>query len=188
MANLNQVLKETIRRLARREVKAGLSAVRGKAGKSRHTLASMKRSIAALQKECKRLAEDLSKTLANVPAPQQESEGPSARFTAKGVRSLRRKLGLSRPRFAKLLGATTQSVYNWERQDGALRLRATTREALLRVRTFGRREANAQLPPDGRRGPKPRGARKAAASKTAQTAKSVTTAKSKRRVARKARK
>jgi DNA-binding transcriptional regulator YiaG len=63
------------------------------------------------------------------------------RFSAKGIRSLRRKLKLSQADFAKLVGVSDLAVYQWEKKEGKLALRQTTKTKLAEIRGLGRREA-----------------------------------------------
>jgi uncharacterized Zn finger protein len=51
-------------------------------------------------------------------------------LTGKGVAALRRRMGLSAAAFAERVGVTAQTVYNWEKTKGRLRLRRTSKEAL----------------------------------------------------------
>ena len=105
-------------------------------------IADLKRRMAVLEKECRRLGG----LLAKVPQPQAEPvAGQKARITGKGMRSLRRKLGLTREQFAKLVGITASGVYLWEKKNGPLRLREATRAAILAVRLLGTREAKQRL-------------------------------------------
>jgi uncharacterized Zn finger protein/DNA-binding transcriptional regulator YiaG len=55
---------------------------------------------------------------------------PPFHATAAGVKQLRQKLGLSSIDFAEWIGVSHQSVRNWERADGPLRLRAASLENL----------------------------------------------------------
>jgi len=59
--------------------------------------------------------------------PRKRSTKASATFqaTADGVKNLRTALGLTQAEFAEWIGVSKQSVVNWERQRGALNLRAT---------------------------------------------------------------
>ncbi|MCJ7722190.1 hypothetical protein MUO98_07295, partial [Candidatus Bathyarchaeota archaeon] len=79
-------------------------------------------------------------------SPQRvPGEAKNARITSKGIRSLRSRLGLTRPDFAKLCGTTAQTVYLWETKDGALKIREKTRAALLSIKGLGAREATSRL-------------------------------------------
>ena len=65
------------------------------------------------------------------------------RFVAKGLRSLRARLGLSAHDLAQLMGVSDQSIYNWELKKAAPR-----REQLVTLgtlREMGKREAHARL-------------------------------------------
>lgn len=82
-------------------------------------------------------------TKAHPPAASETTD--KKRITAKGMRSLRRRLRLSGQEFARLLGITPQVVYVWEKASGPLRTRGTTRAAILAVSGIGAREARTRL-------------------------------------------
>jgi DNA-binding XRE family transcriptional regulator len=65
------------------------------------------------------------------------------RFTAKGLASQRSRLGLSAHECGLLVGASGQSIYNWE--DGKARPRAKHLQALAALRGMGKKEAAARL-------------------------------------------
>jgi len=67
------------------------------------------------------------------------------RVTAKGMRSLRRKLGLTQVGFARLVGVSGQNVYQWEHKRGAIRVRDATKKAIFAVRDLGARESRRRL-------------------------------------------
>ena len=144
MPNIAKVLKEEILRLARKEVKTATAPIRKPVVRFRKAAADLKRRLTALEKETKRLQALLKKSPAGPLAVAPEVAGKT-RITAKGMRSLRKKLRLTGLTFAKLLGVTGQAVYNWERRTGALKVREKTRAAILAVRDFGAREARQQL-------------------------------------------
>ena len=143
MSNIMTALKAEIVRLARKEVKAVIDPLRRPANATRLTLADLKRRVAALEKENKRIAALLSK----IPQPEPKEEPAKAKgwISGKGVRSLRQKLGLSQEAFAKLVGVSPNGVYQWEAKPGMLRLREQTRAAVLAARQLGAREAKAKL-------------------------------------------
>lgn len=143
MPNIANVLKDEIARIARKEAKqAGVPLQKSTAG-ARRTFADLKRRVAALEKECKRMAG----LLAKVPQPdvQQEPAKTKGWISGKGIRSLRQKLGLSQESFAKLVQVTPNAVYQWEKKNGMLRLRERTRAAVFAARALGAREAKAKL-------------------------------------------
>ena len=68
---------------------------------------------------------------------------PSFRFSAKGLASHRKRLGLSAHDCGILLGASGQSIYKWE--DGKARPRAKHLPAIAALRTLGKKQAEALL-------------------------------------------
>ena len=143
MANIITALKAEIVRLARKEAKALTAPLRKPANTTRLTLADLKRRVAALETENKRMAASLSKI--PQPAPAEEPAKVKGWISGKGILSMRRKLGLSQETFAQLVGVSPNAVYNWERKSGMLRLHANTRAAVMSVRELGAREAKAKL-------------------------------------------
>ena len=142
MSTFISSFKAEVIRLARKEAKAAVTPIKKPSGSNRKALADLKRRVATLEKECRRLGS----LLAKVPQPQSEpTEGQKARITAKGMRSLRRKLGLTGEEFGKLLGVSTVTVYQWEKKNGPLHVREATRAAILAVRGLGSREAKERL-------------------------------------------
>lgn len=144
MSNVAKILKAEISRISRKEIKA----VMGEIGKSHVTLkkvvADLKRRLASLEKDNKRLVAEARKQKAE-SAEKSPEKTEKARFTAKGIRSLRGRLGVTQAGFAKLLGTSTHSVYLWEKKDGPLKLRDKTKEALLSLRGVKAREARTKL-------------------------------------------
>ena len=144
MPNIGKVLKDEIARISRKEVKASISAL----GKSnidlKKILSDLKKRVASLEKENRRLVAQAKKTKPE-PAEKASEKREKARFTSKGIRSLRNRLRLTQADFAKLIGATPHAVYLWEKKNGALNLREKTKAALLSIRGMGAREAKAKL-------------------------------------------
>lgn len=138
MPNLISVLKSEIGRLARKEIKAAVEPVRKANAENRRQIAALKRQIATLQRELR----GSRKEARAVEAEQDESRTPT-RFVPKGVKSLRARLGLSAADFGLLVGASAQSVYNWE--AGKTRPRPAQQAALASVRGLGKREAAKRL-------------------------------------------
>ena len=157
MANLASALKEEIGRLARKEVRQQT------AGTAKST-AQMERDIAAL----KRQVQDLQRKLSPPRAPSATKKTPSkkaaakkangkaagaapkpaepsgrTRFSAKGLKTERERLGLSADNYGKLVGVSGLSIYNWE--QGKARPRESSIAALMSVRGIGKREAAKRL-------------------------------------------
>lgn len=144
MPNIGQVLKEEIRRLSKKEVGLGVRRLRGETVRLKRAAAELKRRVLALERENRRLlaAEKRQRELAPVVAAKKADR---ARLTSKGIRGLRKRLRLTQAELAKLLGVTSVSVWMWENKGGALKLRDTTKAAVLSVRGIGAREARERL-------------------------------------------
>ena len=140
MTNLASLLKTEISRMARKEVRAETASLKKAVGVYRAEIAALKRRTQALELELRRLSKARAKA---VPI---EAQGPSAqtlRFGAKGLASQRRRLGLSAMDIGLLVGASGQSIYNWE--EGKARPRAKHLPAIAALRTMGKKEAAARL-------------------------------------------
>jgi DNA-binding transcriptional regulator YiaG len=146
MPNIAKMLREEIARIARKEVKAFVAPVRKPAGRVRKDVASLKRRVATLEQDSKRLQALLKRLSATPPAAPAGSEATQrARVTAKGIRSLRRNLGLTQTEFARLAGVSLPMVGIWEKKEGALRVWSTTRAAILALRGLGAKAARMRL-------------------------------------------
>ena len=143
MSTFASSFKSEVIRLARHEAKTAVTPVRKPAWAMRLDVADLKRRVTGLERENKRLAA----LLAKIPQPEPVAAPAGSRnwISGKGVRSLRQKLGLSQDAFAKLVGVSTQGVYQWERKPGMLRLRDATKAAVMAVRGLGAREAKERL-------------------------------------------
>lgn len=161
MTNVAKVLRSEIARISRKEVNYAIGEIRKSSIALKKNVADLKKRVAFLEKENKRLMATARKQKAE-PAQIQTEETTKARLTSKGIRSLRNRLGLSRPQFAKLLGTTANSVYMWEKKGGALRLRGSTKASLLSIRGLGVREVKRRLAADQ---PKSKPARRVAPKK-----------------------
>src|SRR5690606_29369793 len=111
MPNIAAILKQEIARVARRETKGQIQQLRRIATQQRRGIAGLKRSMAMLERRVAALTNALGKPGA---APSEAAEEQSVRFSPKGIRSMRRRLGLSAGDLARLIDVSAQSVYNWE--------------------------------------------------------------------------
>jgi len=139
MPNIAAVLKEEIRRLAKKEIKAEVTATKQAVVKSRNEIAQLKRTLSQQEREIKRLQKQI----------QQQGQAPaeepleSVRFSARSVKAQRTRLGLSAADYGKLVGVAGLTIYSWEK--GNSRPRQAQLEALVAVRGIGKREALAKL-------------------------------------------
>jgi len=140
MPNIAAVLKEEILRLARKEVRRQTDALKRASAQYRKDMAEMKRRVSDLQRKVSPLEKQVRR---GVAAPPAEDEGEHVRFTAKGLCSQRKRLGLSAADYGKLVGVTGQTIYSWEGQTSRPRKSQVARLASLRH--LGKREALARL-------------------------------------------
>jgi len=139
MANIASLLKSEISRVARKEMRAETAGLKKAIGSYRSEIAALKRRALALESALRRLSKANGKAAAvggDAPARVQ-------RFSPKGLASQRKRLGLSAHDCGLLVGASGQSIYNWE--DGKARPRAKHLQALAALRSMGKKQAAARL-------------------------------------------
>jgi DNA-binding transcriptional regulator YiaG len=139
MANIAQVLREEIRRLAKREIRL-------QTGKTQRAVVQFRRDIAALRK----LAVEQAKQISDLQKHAKKPVGPALlpaedklRFSARSVKAQRKRLGMSAADYGKLVGVTPLTIYAWE--QGKSRPRKAQLDAFLAVRGIGKREAHQKL-------------------------------------------
>ena len=140
MPNILTVLKEEITRLARKELRSQTESMKKASAQHRRDIVILKRQVAELQRKLARYGEPASKKSA---APPDDEDTARVRFTAKGLRSQRTRLGLSAGNLAKLVGVSPKSIYDWER--GVTRPRKRHLSALASLRDVGKKEARSRL-------------------------------------------
>ncbi len=140
MPNLSIVLKQEIARIARKELRTDVAALQKANASHRRALATLRRQVDALERQLRHKERGGA-------GRSQESEddhaSPSLRFSAKGLASQRKRLGLSAAAVAKILGVSALSIYKWE--SGTTRPRARQLEAIASLRKLGKKEAQARL-------------------------------------------
>jgi len=143
MPNIASVLKSEISRIARKEarkeVRADTESLKKAASVYRSDIAALKRRVQELERQLKHMGRLAKVTPAETPIVVPEG----FRFSAKGLAGHRKRLGLSAEDCGLLLGASGQSVYNWE--SAATRPQDKHLAAIALFRSMGRREALARL-------------------------------------------
>ena len=140
MPDIASALKAEIARLARKEVKAQTGATKKSSTQHRGEIAALKRRVQELERAVAQLTKRVARTATEAPT---DEGGSGLRFSAKGLASQRRRLGLSAEDFGKLIGASALSVYKWE--AGKARPRARFMPAIAAVRSMGKKEAAARI-------------------------------------------
>ena len=144
MPNILSVLKSEISRLARKEAKQVVAPVKKASANYRGLIAGLRKQLDALQSEVaalRRVAPKAEQAL-------QAKEEPQGRFwiTGKGVKALRKRLGLTQAQFSKLAGVSVPTVVKWEGSQGKAPIRLKAAIARLRaIRGMGRKQAAAML-------------------------------------------
>ncbi len=138
MANIATVLKDEISRLSRKEVRGETDTLKKSSAQYRSDIASLKRRVEALEKQVSRLAKIVSVPTVASSSPEIKSR---ARFTAKGFKTLRQRLGLSAEVLAGLLDVSPATIYSWE--AGKSKPRETQLVKIITIRGMGKKDVAA---------------------------------------------
>jgi DNA-binding transcriptional regulator YiaG len=141
MPNIANVLKNEIARVARKAVRAETEGLKGTVSRQRAEIVALKRRTQELEQQLRRVGKGQAKAAA--APPEDDAEAGRHRFSAKGLASQRRRLGLSAEDFGLLLGVSGQSIYKWER--GEAHPRASHLPAIAAARGLGKKAAAARL-------------------------------------------
>ena len=140
MPNLANILKEEIRRLARKEVRKNTGVVRKATAQYRRDIAALKRQVGQQARAIGFLQKQEQRRLGTKPPVALARK---ARFSAKGLASHRKRLDLSAKDYSRLVGVSELTIYNWE--QGKSRPRVKQLAGLVSVRGLGKREAIKRL-------------------------------------------
>ena len=138
MSNVAFALKEEISRISRKEIRRETSSLKRSSATHRSDIAALKRRVQELERQLRQAGR--GRQPAVPAAANEDSVSLGTRFSARSMASQRKRLGLSAAECALLIGASAQSVYNWE--EGKARPRAQHLPAIFALRNLGRRQAN----------------------------------------------
>ena len=141
MPNIANLLKNEIARVARKEVRAETKGLKNAIAPYRAQIAELRRRTRELELQIRRLGRVTARVVS--AAPDEDAGERNLRFSAKGLATQRKRLGLSAQAFGALIGASGQSVYKWE--EGKTRPRAKHLPKIAELRGIGKREAAARL-------------------------------------------
>lgn len=142
MPNIATALKQEISRLARKEIRTEVEALKKASTQYRSQIAALRKKVDALERQLKRTVKGVAKSTPAKP-PENSSSEARLRFRATGFAQHRKRLGLSAREMGLLLDASALSVYKWE--SGQAKPRAKHLEAIAAVRKLGKREAAKRL-------------------------------------------
>ena len=187
MANLASALKEEISRLARKEIRQQTAGTAKTAAQCERDIAALKRQIGELQNKLSSLRTQdtpgsavskkstskkaVAKNRTVKIASSSGKQSSRARFSAKGLKASRVRLGLSADNYGKLVGVSGLSIYNWE--QGKARPRESSVAALMAIRGIGKREAAKRLEALATSQPKAQAKAKAPAARSSKNTKSA---------------
>lgn len=138
MPNIAQLLKEEVARVARKHSRAEVTSLKRAVARQRSDVAALKRQVAELTRKLSAMQKQRS-----AAAPEPDATAAAQRFSAKGLASHRRRLGLSAAELGRMFGVSGQTIYIWE--SGRARPRPGHMSAIAALRTLGRRQAAAVL-------------------------------------------
>jgi DNA-binding transcriptional regulator YiaG len=138
MPNIAAVLKDEIRRLARKEIKATITRTKQVVLQYRKDIRKLTQLVESQQKRLVALVKQRG-----APEPAEEDPLDGIRYSARSVRAQRNRLGLSAEDYGRLVGVSSLTIFNWE--HGKARPRAPQLAALIAVRGIGKREALKRL-------------------------------------------
>ena len=167
MAKLEAMIKETIARGARRQVRLIAHPLRREVMRLRRKVAELSGNLASLR----RRAVSWERALGAGPpiARVSEEDAQAARLSPRLIQRLRKRLGLSQTALASLLNVSGPAVAQWE--AGRSKPRGSNRTALVSLRKVGRREIKELLARQAKDTPAPRRARRASAKRRRRRAK-----------------
>lgn len=147
MTTFADSLKREIARVARKELRDEIAAIRKTATFQKSEIAALKRQVQALQSEVRKISKAQVRSKAadrtKVEDPRSDSSrgrpGRKVLFSAERLKTQRARLGFTQGQMAKLLGVSSLSVWKWE--SGAAEPRASRVPLLLQQMSLGKREA-----------------------------------------------
>lgn len=157
MTTFADSLKKEIARVARKELRDELGALRKMALQQRTEIAALKKQLKSLQVQTNRLGMARPDPAQQAPIAASVLKGAAPRgkpgrkvvFTAERLKAQRARLGLTQEQAARLLGVSSLSIWKWESASAVPR--ASRVPKLLQLLALGKREAMAlvaaQTPP-----------------------------------------
>jgi DNA-binding transcriptional regulator YiaG len=140
MPDVASVLRDEIKRLARKEARQQVGPLKKANAELRRAVSALKTEIAALQRKVRFLEKQETRRLEAKP---KTSSAKRVRFSPKAVKADRQRLGLSAKDYGALVGVSSLTIYSWE--NGKSKPRAERLAAWADVRDIGKREALRRL-------------------------------------------
>jgi DNA-binding transcriptional regulator YiaG len=139
MTSIAKLLKETIERTAKKQVRAETEPLRKASVRYRKTIADLSARLNQMERDLAAIRRQIAS--ASPGAAQQEQD--NLRFSAKGLYSLRNKLGISKTEYGRLLGVSGRTIGSWE--SGLARPTAEQIRDIAAIRNLGKRDVRSRL-------------------------------------------
>jgi len=144
MPNIATILKAEISRVARKELRPVLDAVKQATAAQRAEIAGLKKRLHELERQFKTQGrESRSQKAPTLPAAEAVGDASGLRFRAAGMAKNRERLGLSARDFGLLIGATAQAVNAFE--SGKSKPQGRQLAAIAALRGAGKLEVEVRL-------------------------------------------
>lgn len=151
MSTFAESLKKEIARVARKELREELGALRKASLVQRSEIAALKKQVRDLQAQTSRLGKARPVVTASVadtsgaspPLVARGKPGRKVVFSAERLKTQRARLGLTQEQTARLLGVSSLSIWKWE--SGGATPRASRVPGILQLLALGKREALARV-------------------------------------------
>ena len=152
MGRIEDALKSEIARLARKEIRAALTPMAAELRRLRRRVSELSEAAGTLAKRVK-----VTSHLLHAQSPQltvSKEEAKTSRLSPGLIKKLRSRLGVSRAQLAGLVGVSTVAIQFWE--SGRTKPNQENRDAVIALRTRGRRDVQALLAEKQAEAPSPK--------------------------------
>lgn len=147
MTSFAESMKREIARVARKETKGEISALRKASASHRSDIASLKKLVKAQDTLLRQIVRLVNRANdANSTAPKQPAQSPTraqraaaGKFDHQAFVAHRHRLGLTQAQMAKLVGVSSLSIYKWE--TGSVQPRQAQRQSIQEALKLGKRQA-----------------------------------------------
>jgi DNA-binding transcriptional regulator YiaG len=143
MSTLINSLKLEIARVARKEFKEELQALRKVTTSHRSEIAALKRQVKSLANALKAATKTSKASSKKSPETDEPATVPGIRYSAERLVALRNKFAITQTQMASLLGVSYLSVHKWE--AGAAQPRAAQLQKIALASKMGKREVLRKL-------------------------------------------
>jgi DNA-binding transcriptional regulator YiaG len=139
MTSIAKLLKETIEHTAKKQARSETEALRKASVRYRKTIADLSTRVKKMERDLAAIRRQIASAS---PGAAQQEPG-NLRFSAKGLQSLRNKLGISKTEYGRLLGVSGRTIGSWE--SGLARPTAEQIRDIAGIRNLGKREVRSRF-------------------------------------------